>query len=351
MTTVLEWLENTADRLPDKVAVSDAETSLTFAELLARARTTGAWLASRLAPRTPVAIYAEKSPACLAAMLGAAYARCPYSVIDVRQPAERVGSIMTTLAPGIVLSDEKEHAAASSLFGAEGVEVAAFGDAAKEGGASRAQLAARCASALDVDPLYINFTSGSTGVPKGVAVAHRSVIDFIPQFVGVMGIGEDDRLGNQAPFDFDVSVKDIYTSLLTGATLHLIPRDYFSQPTLLMDFLADRAITSCTWAVSAMCFVSIMGGFDYRVPEAIDKVAFSGEVMPPKQLAKWRRALPGATFVNVYGPFMRRRCRSTRAECGRGGVRHGHLPRPWLLQRARTNSGSLCAESFEPGLP
>ena len=64
---------------------------------------------------------------------------------------------------------------------------------------------------IDTDPLYVNFTSGSTGIPKGIVVAHRSVIDFIGCFTEIFQISEDDIIANQAPFDFDVSVKDIYS--------------------------------------------------------------------------------------------------------------------------------------------
>ncbi len=297
---VLEWLEATAARVPDKVAVSGVDDELSFGALQERARALGTWVAARCAPCTPVALYLEKSPACLAAMLGCAYARCPYAVIDVRQPQERLAHIMATLEPGVVLTDAASSARAHELLGPLGVDVVELEEL--DATPDPELLEARRASALDVDPLYVNFTSGSTGAPKGVAIAHRSVIDFIEPFVRLFGIGEDDRIGNQAPFDFDVSVKDIYSALLTGATLHLIPRAYFSEPVKLMDFLADRQISSCTWAVSALCFVSIMGGLKYRVPTSVRRVIFSGEVMPPKHLARWREALPEALFVNVYGP-------------------------------------------------
>lgn len=91
--------------------------------------------------------------------------------------------------------------------------------------------------------------------PKGVTVSHRSVLDFIPQFAGIFGINGDDILGNQAPFDFDVSVKDLYTALYTGAKVQIIPRAYFSQPTKLMDYLADHAVTTLVW-LSAPCALS-----------------------------------------------------------------------------------------------
>lgn len=302
MDNVLELLEDTARRLPDKVAVSDPGSSLTFAGLLGTARGVGSWLVAQgVAPREAVALYLEKSPLALACMLGAAYAGAFYSVIDVRQPEGRVRGICDTLQAGVVLTDAANAERAGEILGGTGLRLARIEDLAGLD-ADDAVLAAVREQATDCDPLYANFTSGSTGVPKGVVVGHRSVLDFIGTFVRTFGIGEDDHVANQAPFDFDVSVKDIYSCLLTGATLHLVPRPYFSNPTELMDYLCECGATTLTWAVSALCFVSIMGGFDYRVPTGVRRVLFSGEVMPPKQLRVWQRNLPAATFVNLYGP-------------------------------------------------
>ena len=128
------------------------------------------------------------------------------------------------------------------------------------------------------------------------------MIDFIEILDQTFGLRRDDVIGNQAPFDFDVSVKDIFSGIYLGATVQIIPREYFSNPMTLMDYLCDRQITVLIWAVSAMCFVSIMNGFGYKIPSDVRLVMFSGEVMPIKQLNKWRAALPKARYVNLYGP-------------------------------------------------
>ena len=155
---------------------------------------------------------------------------------------------------------------------------------------------------IDTDPLYANFTSGSTGTPKGVVVSHRSVLDFIDVFAPLFHITDKDRIANQAPFDFDVSVKDIYSAVKTGATLVIVPKALFSRPVQLLDYLCENRVTTLIWAVSALCLITTFHGLDYRVPETVQKVLFSGEVMPVKHLANWRSHLPHAMFVNLYGP-------------------------------------------------
>ena len=155
---------------------------------------------------------------------------------------------------------------------------------------------------LDIDPLYAIFTSGSTGIPKGVLVSHRSVIDFMEEFVEIFEITDKDVIGNQAPFDFDVSVKDIYSTLKTGATMQIIPKKLFSFPTKLLDYLDEREITTLIWAVSALCIVTTLKGLEYKVPQKVNKIIFSGEVMPIKHLNEWKKYLPDALYANVYGP-------------------------------------------------
>lgn len=302
MRNVLDWLEASAERLPHKTAIADPAGSLTFSELRDQARIAGSWIAGRIEPRTSVALFLEKSTTALAAMLGTVYAGGFYCALDVRQPAPRIHAICEALEPALVFVDADSEETARATFADTSWTIVRLEEAFTTGVADEPLLAARRAQAQDIDPLYVTFTSGSTGTPKGVVASQRGVLDFIPAFDASVGITEDDIHGNQAPFDFDASVKDIYSMLYKGSTVHIIPRTYFINPTTLMDYVAECGCTTLVWAVGAMSFVSIMNAFDYRVPTTVNKVLFSGEVMPPKQLAKWQQHLPNATYVNLYGP-------------------------------------------------
>ena len=299
MKSILEYLEQTAAVLGEKTAFADVNTQITFAGLQEEAEKAGSDLAKRVKARRPVPILMEKSVRTIQLMLGAAYAGCYYIMLDATQPAERVSQILATLEPDILLVSREHMEYARGLkTNAELIPEETLGT----GPADEALLEERREGQKDTDPLYVLFTSGSTGVPKGVVVCHRSVIDFINVFTEEFGIDETDVLGNQAPWDFDVSVKDIYSGLRTGACVQIIPREYFSVPASLLDFLDDRKVTNLTWAVSALAIVSVMSGFSYKVPGSIRRIMFSGETMPVRHLNYWRETYPQAQFVNLYGP-------------------------------------------------
>ena len=299
MKSVLEYLEQSAARLPDKAAFADETGHITFAQLRDAARRVGTDLAACGCLRRPVALLMEKSLRTIELMMGVVYAGGFYVMMDAAQPEERLNRTLETLqAPVLITTPEHAEKAARLQFAGRRF----LADEPGRGPADDVLLARIAAQQKDVDPLYVLFTSGSTGVPKGVVISHRSTIDFIDCFTEIFGITEDDILGNQAPWDFDVSVKDIYSGLRTGATVQLIPRLYFSVPNNLLDYLDEKRVTSLTWAVSALTIVSTLDGFAYRRPACIRRVMFSGETMPVRHLNYWREAYPDAMFVNLYGP-------------------------------------------------
>lgn len=296
---ILDLLENSCALYPDKAAFGDTECDITFKELQKIAKIVGTFLVEKINIAEPVAFYMDKSVQAVCGMFGTVYAGGFYSFLDVKQPQVRTESVLGILEPKVIFTDEENLEKISGYN--TSAEIILLKDVL-EGSIDEDKLKAVRENFQDVNPLYVNFTSGSTGVPKGVVVSHRSVIEFISYFTEIFGIKSEDIIGNQAPFDFDVSVKDIYSGLMTGAKVQLIPKKYFSAPTALMDYLADKEVTTLIWAVSAMCFVSVMKGFEYRLPEKIHTVMFSGEVLPIKHYKIWKKHLPNAKYVNLYGP-------------------------------------------------
>ena len=295
----LDYLEQSARHYPDKIAFADEMSTCTYKELWETARSVGTKLANYVPPRSPVPVFMEKRVETIYAFLGAVYAGCFYVLLDSKLPSERLKQILQTLQSEVLVLHpdyekqfkalEYERNVVNILEALQEEEDAVLLEAIRE-------------QRLDIDPLYAIFTSGSTGIPKGVLVSHRSVIDFMEEFVDIFGITDKDVIGNQAPLDFDVSVNDIYSTLKTGATMQIIPKKMFSFPTKLLDYLDEREITTLIWAVSALCIVTTLKGLEYKVPQKVNKIIFSGEVMPIKHLNEWKKYLPDALYANVYGP-------------------------------------------------
>ena len=228
-----------------------------------------------------------------------AYSGCFYVPIDEEMPLYRVELIFQTLNPRAVLCDGKTRPAvermgyAGSLYDYE--EAAAFQP-------DQALLDRIRAAQLDTDPLYIVFTSGSTGVPKGVIACHRSVIDYVEQLSQALGFSQETVFGNQTPLYFDACLKELYPTLKFGATTYLIPKSLFLFPVKLVDYLNEHKINTVCWVVSALTLISGLGALKKKIPQYLHTIAFGSEVFPIRQFQLWREALPDASFTNLYGP-------------------------------------------------
>ncbi len=296
---ILEYLEATAARLPDKIAFSDDKTSISFRDLEEKSKRIGSYLLQPGRRNRPIAVMMQKTPILAAAFLGCVYSGNFYTPIDPTMPKERMLSILHTLEPQLLLIDEKSRKAAEAL-GYTG-EICVL-EEILDTPIAEDMLADVRLRAIDTDPLYALFTSGSTGVPKGVVISHQAVINLTEWYTQAFAITEREKIGNQAPFYFDSSVKDFYAVLKTGAQMEIIPKQLFSFPIKLLAYLEEKQINYIDWVPSALCIVVNTGALDKIRPPYLKKIMFCGEAMPTKQYNLWREKYPDALFANIYGP-------------------------------------------------
>lgn len=309
MKNILELLENTADRLPDKIAFADLNEDITYKQLLDNAKHVGAYMAAALKLQTGVytrnkaiAVILDKTVHAVTAFMSVLESGNFYVVIDSLMPADRIKLIFDTLQPVAVLTDDKNKEKISDI-GFEGqvfnlMEILDL---------DPCELDMDCINnirvmMIDTDPAYALFTSGSTGVPKGAVLSHRNVLAYIDWYVDAFCIDDHTIFGNQTPFYFSMSVSDMYSTIKAGGTFNIIPKEYFAFPIKLMEFLRDRHVNTIYWVPSALSIVANYKMFDYVSLPELKKVLFAGEVMPVKQLNYWIKALPDAMFANLFGP-------------------------------------------------
>lgn len=292
---VLQYLENSAERCPDKIALEDEFGSVTYREYEHSAKTIGTYISRKAEGVTgaPVAVLMDRNAKSVCAFMGVVYSGNFYVPIDSAMPQERIDLIYKTLSPVLTLDArniEEEHGEERAV---------SFTEAVNSGEIDEALLRKIRDGHINTDPLYSIFTSGSTGVPKGVLISHRSVIDLVGSFEEEFAFSDEDVFGNQAPFDFDVSVKDIYNAMYVGASVQIIPKRCFKTPKLLLDYLQEKQINTLIWGVSALRIVADFKALDGRKMN-IKNVMFSGEVMPVKTLNYWIDHVPEARYVNLY---------------------------------------------------
>lgn len=294
VTNLLEYLDKTALRLPNKIAFSDGETHVTFSQLQKSTFSLGRCLLDRGYRGKAVGVLMERTPFQPAAFLGIWRAGGFYVPLDREMPRRRLMHVLKTAELSCLLCDRENEALARDLL-PEG-EVLLYDKAVltPAGGVYP--------QGLDTDPAYIVFTSGSTGLPKGVCACHRSVIDYAEHFLPAVGMHEGSVLGCQSPLYFDAFLKELLSVLALGATAYLIPRELFVQPVKLVEYLNAHKINTLCWVASALSLVSSLRTFKAVKPEYLERICFGSEVFPPKQLKIWRETCENAAFFNLYGP-------------------------------------------------
>ena len=315
MTTHLaEYLEASAERAGARTAVVDpAGWSLTYEELNSHADSLAAYLASRgVRPGDRVGLALPKSVPSVVSLFAIMKAGAAYVPVDATAPAERGRTILTDCQVRAFIGTRHTLAMAPADVAEPLAAAVIVGDLPDESPASPELVryddvlaTRRNRPQLDrssSDLAYILYTSGSTGIPKGVMLTHENATSFVDWCSSVFTPAEDDRFSSHAPFHFDLSILDIYVSLKHGGTLFLISEEAGKNPKDLAQFIARNRLTVWYSTPSILTLLTQFGKLETYDHSSLRLVLFAGEVFPVKHLREVKRLWPAPVYYNLYGP-------------------------------------------------
>ena len=275
---------------PDPALFEDGDRSLTRAGLAESAARLAAALRRRGVGRGDrVGIALGRGLDAARAVYGVLWAGACYVPLDPSSPASRLGHIVRAAGCRLLLG---RGAAPDWAQGADWLDA----DAPATG-------AVEPPVAVQPDDLAaILYTSGSTGAPKGVAIAHRAVQAFADWGRDTFGLDGGDRIASLAPLHFDLSLFDLFTGPAAGATTCFVPERLKLAPARLADWLAGQRITTWYTVPSLLGFLALKGGLAQRDLGALERVLFAGEVFPTARLMALVEQLPHTRFYNLFGP-------------------------------------------------
>jgi len=295
---VTDYLDRAAEMFPDKLAFADEKEELSFQEVRIKAKRIGAAITGRGYFKRPVAVFLDKQAKCIPAFMGTVYSGNFYALLDTEMPVPRIEKIVSTLQPAAVITDYGHGEEAKKFCEEDKIlfyeELEGNDRVCVQSGNVRGRI-------IDTDLACILFTSGSTGIPKGVALSHRAIVSYVEWGAETFGLNKDIILGNQTPFYFVMSIFDIYQTLRNGCTMYIIPKQLFSFPLKLLEHMRECKINTVCWVPSVLCLVANFGALPRLHLEDLRTVIFDGEPMPAKPFNMWRKEYPHVRFVQTYG--------------------------------------------------
>lgn len=295
--TIIDYLKLNVEKNQNKMAFIDSKKSIDFNDLYNESRKIASSLL--VEKNKPIPIFIDKEVSCISVMMGIVQSGNFYTILDTLMPINRVDAILEVLDAKYLITTKKYEDKVKN-FSFNGTVL--FYEELINSDIDLNNLLIREKQIIDTDPMYILFTSGSTGIPKGTILSHKAVLSYLSWFTEEFEINEETIFGNQTPLYFSMSVSDVLSTIFSGATLYLIPKTYFSFPIKLVDYINENKINTIYWVPSALGIVSNFKVFDVKQITTLKKVLFAGEVMPTKVLNYWMDNLPNVKYSNLYGP-------------------------------------------------
>lgn len=297
---ILQKIRGYAQNVPERTVVRCGAEALTYRELWEYSDVLAAWLKAQAGEeKQPLAVYGHKNPWMLVCFLACVKSGHGYCPIDISVPDARTAMILQALPDGPVLTTEDMQVDAGTK------RVLTLEEIRKLAGAKNSNAPSETDWVTGDDTWYIIFTSGSTGTPKGVQISADCLSHYLDWSVG-LGTAPEEKEGkvflNQAPFSFDLSVMDLYTSLVSGGTLYCLEKSVQSDYKKLMESLAQSQ--AGVW-VSTPSFAEVClseKSFDEKMLPQLRAFLFCGETLGNRTALKLMERFPKAAVINTYGP-------------------------------------------------
>ena len=316
-TNIIESLENVAEKHKDKPIYFDGasnsdeskKTIISFQEFNDATRAIATTLLAKLGDNfepQPIAVMTGRhfyTPACF---LGVARIGCFYAPIDAELPTTRILQILSISNPKIIIADKENIDRAKTIVEENGLssQILLMEDLLNTP-SEDALIDSYTEKITESTPLYMIFTSGSSGQPKGVLTSHMALMCYLDGINNEIHLDNSDVLGNQSPLDYIAAIRDMYLPIFTGCSTVIIPRSVTAMPQTLFQILNEKRVTTLCWSSSGLEVIAKLGAFDdesLEIPKYIKRIVFSGSVISNKYLRMWQDAFPEAKFANQYGP-------------------------------------------------
>lgn len=290
----IEYFLDTCTKYPNNVAVSDSNKEITFDSLRKRVLSFSEYL-TKINPKLGiVAVLLPKSIEAVAADLAVTASGGAFTNIDINLPEKRLFATLENIHPDIIITLSRMTEKLEDFGKTIDIEELIAADT----------VANYCAPIIiDTDPFCIINTSGSTGVPKAVVLNHRSFVDFCQWSMETFEFSEKTIMGSLSPTVFDIFVFELCMMCIVGAKIVLLDSKLAILPGKLLRQIKDSNVDFIFWVPTIMVNIANSNLLSKELPDKLKLIWFAGEVFPTKQFNYWKKFIPEAIFVNMYGPI------------------------------------------------